>query len=81
MQLRLPDGYKLEESPKAALVNMNKGDYYKYLTVYDEASHMLQINSRVHTERTWYPPEDYDLIKQFYEKIVMQQEAIYVLSK
>jgi hypothetical protein len=79
--IRLPEGYKLEEAPKPAVVNVNTADYFKYLSTYDEANRTLQINARIHAERTWYPPADYDLIKQFYEKIVTQQEATYVFSK
>ncbi len=81
VQLRLPDGYKLEEAPKPAMVKLNNEDYFKYLTAYDAAARTLQINARIHAERTWYPPAEYDLIKQFYEKIVAQQETTYVFSK
>lgn len=81
VNLRVPEGYKLEDGPKAAVVNVNTRDFFKYLTAYDDGSRRLQINSSVHTERTWYPAADYELIKQFYEKIIAQQEGTYVFSK
>ncbi len=81
VNIRVPEGYKLEESPQAAVVNVNTGEFYKYLTAYDDASRRLQINSSMHMERTWYPPTDYELIRQFYDKVVAQHEATYVFSK
>jgi hypothetical protein len=81
IQMKVPEGYKMEESPKPALIKMNGADYYKYIMAYEDGNHTMQVSTRVHTERTWYPPEDYPLIKEFYEKVITQQEATYVFSK
>jgi hypothetical protein len=81
IDIRLPEGYRLIDGPQPRIVNVNTADYFKYLVAYDEPNHSLQVSSRIHTERTWYPPGEYDLVKRFYEKIIAQQQATYVFSK
>lgn len=81
VNIRIPEGYRLEERPKAAVVSVNTSDFYKYITGYDVANRILQINSTMHLDRTWYPSDEYESIKQFYDKIVAQYETTYVFSK
>jgi hypothetical protein len=81
VQLRLPAGYQLEDASKPAVVTLNEVNHYKYLFEYDEKLGALKLSTRIHMEHTWYPAEQYGIVKQFFDKIIESQQKTYVFRK
>jgi len=81
VQLQVPAGYQLDDAPKPAVVTLNEVNHYKYLFEYDEKAGSLKLSTRIHMEHTWYPADQYEIVKQFFDKIIESQQKTYVFRK
>ena len=81
LKLQLPTGYKMDDSPKPEIVTLDDANTYKYLYDYDAAANCLKLSTRVHMETTSYSPEEYPLVRQFFDKILESQQKTYVFKK
>ncbi len=78
--LELPEGYEIEELPEATRVALpNKGGSFMYNIAAKENT--LQLMSKFSIKQTLFQPEEYPLIKQFYDMIVAKHAEQIVLKK
>lgn len=68
---KLPDGYVLEETPKAEAVMLpEKAGRFTYQI--KQEGNMIQVNSSVSVNKTSFTAEEYHDVKEFFERIVQQ---------
>ena len=78
--LELPEGYEVEELPEATRVALpNKGGSFTYNIAAKENS--LQLMSKFTIKQTIFQPEEYPIIKQFYDVVVSKHAEQIVLKK
>ncbi len=76
----IPAGYMVSETPKNLVVNLpdNEGKFSYLINV---ANGKLQISSKVIIKKTFFLSEEYEKLKQFYDKIVEKHSEQVVLKK
>lgn len=80
LNLVLPDGYTVEEMPEATRIALpNKGGSFTYNTSAKENT--LQLMSKLSIKQTFFQPEEYAVIKKFYDMIVAKHAEQIVLKK
>ncbi len=79
--IEIPTGYELEEMPKSMKVKLNEeGEgYFEYMITRSE--NIISMRSRVKIQRTTFLPEEYDMLREFYNMIVSKQKEQIVFKK
>lgn len=76
----LPEGYALEEMPKAEIVMLpDKGGKFSYQV--RQVGNVIQVNSLVQVTRTRFLPEEYADLKEFFERVVQKHAQPLVIKK
>ena len=80
LEIEIPDGYSVEELPKSAQLSLNDTDgYFEYLVQKNEKS--IQMRSRIKLNKTFFLPEEYALLRDFYSTILKKQSEMIVFKK
>ncbi len=76
----LPEGYALEEMPKAEIVVLpDKGGKFSYQV--RQVGNIIQVNTMIQVSRTRFLPEEYPDLKEFFERIVQKHAQQLVIKK
>lgn len=76
----LPDGYALEEMPKAEIIMLpDKGGKFSYQV--RQTGNVIQVNSMIQVSRTRFTPEEYGHLKEFFERVVQKHAQPLVIKK
>lgn len=76
----LPEGYIIEETPESTKIDLpNQGGSFTYSVKILEDN--IQINSLLKINQLIYSPEEYPIIKSFFDMIIEKQEEQIVLKK
>ena len=76
----LPDGYVVDELPKPLVLGLpNGGGRFTYQV--QQTGNELMVVSRVLVRKAIFPAEEYVLLKEFYEKIMLKHGEQVVLKK
>lgn len=80
VNITLPDGYKIEEMPKPARIQLPESAVkFEYLISVKE--NILSINTKMNIKRTIFMPEEYKDLKQLYAQILAKIGEQIVLIK
>jgi transglutaminase-like putative cysteine protease len=80
LRMDIPAGYEIEELPKPVRVRLNEGDgSYEYGFLVDETS--IQFRSRLILKRTFFQPEDYQSLRDFFAQVVKKENEVIVFRK
>jgi hypothetical protein len=80
LQMDIPHGYEIEELPKPVRVKLNEGEgWFEYGFVSNGQS--LQFRSRVTLKRTFFQPEEYQSLRDFFALVVKKQNEPIVFRK
>ncbi len=78
--LEIPKGYKIDELPKSAKVNLNQNEgFFEYLIGNDENS--IFLRTRIRFNKAVFLPEDYETLRNFYSMIIKKHAEQIVLKK
>ncbi len=76
----IPKGYKVDELPKSARIMLNEDEgMFEYLISADDAS--VQMRCRLIINKTFFPNEDYQTLRDFYAYIVKKEAEQIVFKK
>ncbi|MGX5855252.1 hypothetical protein ACWKW6_16490 [Dyadobacter jiangsuensis] len=76
----LPEGYALEEMPKAEIVVLpDKGGKFSYQV--RQVGNVIQVNTMIQVSRTRFMPEEYPDLKEFFERVVQKHAQQLVIKK
>ncbi len=81
INLKLPDGYTVDEVPKSAVIQIDENNQYKNLVAYDKEANTLSIQSRLQTQRVFFPVSEYDMPRTFFQKMGDEQQHTVVIKK
>ena len=80
LTIPIPEGFRVEEVPEPALISLpNKGGIFRY-SVSSDGSNLTLITS-YHIKQTLFLPEEYGIIKQFFDILVAKHAEKIVLKK
>jgi hypothetical protein len=80
LQMDIPKGYEVEEVPKGARIKLNESDgTYDYGFLQDGET--VQFRSRLVLKRTYFLPEDYQNLRDFFALVVKKQGEVVVFRK
>ena len=77
----IPDGYDVDEMPKPTVIKFNEeGDaYFEYRI--SRSGETISLRSRIVFKRTFFLPEEYEVLREFFNLIVKKQNEQIVLKK
>ncbi len=81
LELKLPEGYEVEELPEPARVNLTNNAGKLAFSCSKNANGVLQIILKMNIATTIFSSEDYGALRQFFEIIVEKTQMQLVLKK
>lgn len=81
LRMEIPEGYGVEELPKSVRANFDEnGDsYFEYLI--SESGGIISLRSRIKLNRTYFTPEEYEVLREFLGFIVKKHGEQIVFKK
>jgi hypothetical protein len=78
--LTLPEGYKVEESPKIGRFQFAEGAI-KYDYLIEPVGNQIKVNTKLSIKKTSFEVEQYKDLRDFYAKIIAKMGEQIVLTK
>jgi hypothetical protein len=81
LRMDVPPGYTVDELPKQLIVKLNAEDEgnFEYRVV--ESSGVISVRSRIRISRTYFSPEEYGMLREFFNLIVKKHNEQIVFKK
>lgn len=81
LRMDVPQGYELDELPKSAKVNFDETgtSFFEYIIMQNEG--VISFRSRIKMIRTYYLPEEYEILREFFNLIVNKHNEQIVFKK
>ncbi|MBC7535364.1 MAG: DUF3857 domain-containing protein [Ferruginibacter sp.] len=81
LKLDVPEGYITDELPKQIRVKLNEFDdgFFEYLV--SESNGVISLRSRICLKRAFYSPEEYDVLREFFNLVVKKHNEQIVFKK
>jgi hypothetical protein len=80
LNLTIPDGYTVEEMPKSIRVNLpENGGSFQYIS--SANGNVIQLIIKIQLDNLHFEPEEYPLVKQFFNQIAIKSAEQIVLKK
>jgi hypothetical protein len=77
---KLPDGYVIEDIPKTEVISLpEKGG--RFLFQVKQTGNLIQVNSTMTVSQLVFVPEDYTLLREFFERVVQKHAQPVVIKK
>jgi transglutaminase-like putative cysteine protease len=77
----VPTGYEVEEMPQQIRVKLNEQNEGMFEYAIEKHNNIISLRSRVKLERTFYAPDEYEILREFFNLIVKKQSEQIVLKK
>ncbi len=81
LRLDIPAGYVIDELPKQVLVKLNEEDDGMFEYRLSESGGSISLRSRIRLKRAYYLPEEYELLREFFNLIVKKHSEQIVFKK
>lgn len=81
LQMEIPKGYVLEELPKQVVVKFNEEGDAQFEYRISESGGRISLRSRLIIKRTWFAPEEYEILREFFNLIVKKHNEQIVFKK
>lgn len=81
LQLEVPQGYVLDELPKPLIVKLNEQDDGVFEYRISQSGDNISFRSRIRISRTYFLPEDYEMLREFFNLIVKKHAEQIVFKK
>jgi len=80
-RMEAPHGYEVDELPKSARVNFDEDgtSFFEYIIANNNG--IISLRSRVKLLRTYYVPEEYEILREFFSQIVTKHSEQIVFKK
>jgi hypothetical protein len=77
----IPDGYVIDELPKPIIIKLNEEGDGKFEYLISQSGGIISMRSRIQLKRTFYLPEEYEMLREFFDLIVKKHSEQIVLKK
>jgi len=80
-RMETPNGYDVEELPKSIKINLDEEgtSFFEYIVGIN--NNTISMRTRIKIMRTYYSPEEYDILRTFFDLIVNKQSEQIVFKK
>jgi hypothetical protein len=81
LRMEVPSGYQVDELPKSTRVNLDEtgASFFEYIIGNNEG--VISLRSRVKLNRTYFMPEEYEILREFFSMIVNKHSEQVVFKK
>jgi hypothetical protein len=79
--IKLPDGYAVEELPQSKVVALPGNAARAIFNISSDVPQTVQVMTRLQINRTFFLPEEYDQLKEFYTRLFAKQGEQIVIKK
>jgi hypothetical protein len=81
LSMVVPAGYVVDELPKSITVKLNENDDGIFQYSISESGGTISVRSRIQLKRTYYLPDEYEILREFFNLVVKKQNEQIVLKK
>jgi hypothetical protein len=81
LQLEVPHGYVVDELPQSVIVKLNEQDDGMFEYRISQSGDNISLRSRVRFRRTFFMPDEYVTLREFFNLIVKKQAEQIVFKK
>jgi hypothetical protein len=81
LQLAIPEGYVVDELPKQIMVKLNEENdgFFEYRLT--QSNGTISLRSRLQLKRAYYLPEEYEVLREFFNMVVKKHSEQIVFKK
>lgn len=81
LRLDVPKGYVIDELPKQIMVKLNEDDdgFFEYRL--SESNGAISLRSRIVIKRTFFMPDEYEMLREFFNLVVKKHSEQIVFKK
>jgi hypothetical protein len=77
----VPEGYVLDELPKSIILKLNDAGDGRFEYLISESGGNISMRSRIQLKRTYYTPDEYGMLREFFNFIVKKHSEQIVFKK
>ncbi|HEY6062058.1 MAG TPA: DUF3857 domain-containing protein [Chitinophagaceae bacterium] len=81
LQLEVPHGYVVDELPKSLVVKLNEQEDGIFEYRISQSGDNISLRSRIRFKRSFFMPEEYETLREFFNLIVKKQAEQIVFKK
>jgi hypothetical protein len=81
LQLEIPKGYEVDELPKQVIVKLNENDDGMFEYRISVSSNTISLRSRLRIKRSFFMPEEYETLREFFNLVVKKHNEQIVFKK
>lgn len=81
LQLEVPQGYRVDELPKSIVVKLNEENEGLFEYRISVSGDNLSFRSRIRIARAYFAPEEYEMLREFFNLVVKKQAEQVVFKK
>ena len=81
LQLQVPEGYVLDEMPKQIMVKLNENEDGIFEYRISESNGYISLRSRLRFRRSYFQPDEYEMLREFFNLIVKKHSEQIVFKK
>ncbi len=81
LQLEVPHGYVVDELPNSLLVKMNEQEDGMFEYRISQSGDNISLRNRIRFKRSFFMPEEYETLREFFNLIVKKQAEQIVFKK
>lgn len=81
LRMDVPKGFEVEEMPKQVRMKLNENDdgFFEYLI--SNSNGVISMRCRLRLSRTYFMPEEYEMLREFFAMVVQKQGEQIVFKK
>lgn len=81
LRMEIPEGYQLEELPKSIRLNYDDEGRSFFEYIISEKNGTIMLRSRIKLSRTYFLPDEYEVLREFFAQVVNKHNEQIVLKK
>jgi hypothetical protein len=81
LQLEVPKGYVVDELPKQLVLKLNEQGDGTFEYRITESNGTISLRSRLRLNRSFFLPEEYDMLREFFNLVVKKHSEQIVFKK
>lgn len=81
LRMAVPEGYQVDELPQSIRLNLDDAGTNSFEYVIDHKNEAISLRSRIKLMRSYFLPEEYAFLREFFSMIVSKQSEQIVFKK
>jgi len=81
LQMEVPQGYVVDELPKSIIMKLNEEGHGMFEYRVSQSGNNISFRSRVKIARAYFLPDEYEMLREFFDLVVKKQAEQIVFKK